>query len=54
MGKPSRNEIETKGNTENTSQDSHNAKPGKKTNIFEKATRCFIKYLEILGRLEQE
>ena len=54
MGKPSRNEIETKGNTENTSQDSHNAKPGKKTNIFEKAAHYFLKYLEMLGQLEPE
>jgi hypothetical protein len=54
MGKPSRNEIETKGNTGSTSQDSHNFKPRKKINIFEKAARCFLKYLEILGQLEPD
>ena len=54
MGKRIRNEMVTKGNTENTSQNIHNVKPGKKTNIFEKAAHCFLKYLEILGQLEPE
>ena len=54
MGKQSRNEMVTQGNTGNTSQDSHNVKTGKKTNIFEKAAHCFLKYLEILGQLEPE
>jgi hypothetical protein len=54
MGKLSRNEITTRGNTRITSQDSHNIKPGKKTNIFEKAAHCFLKYLEMLGQLQPE
>jgi len=54
MRKLNRNEMVTQGNTGNTSQDSHNVKPGKKTNIFEKAARCFIKYMEILGQLQTE
>jgi hypothetical protein len=54
MGKRSRNEITTKGNTGNTSQDSRNVKPGKKTNILEKAAHCFLRYLEILGQLQPE
>jgi hypothetical protein len=54
MRKRSRNEIETKGNAGNTSQDGHNVKFGKKTNIFEKAAHCFLKYLEMLGQLEPE
>ena len=54
MGKRSRNEMRTKDNTGNTSQDSHIVKTGKKTNIFEKAARCFIKYMEILGQLQTE
>jgi hypothetical protein len=54
MVKRSRNEMATQENTGNTSQDSHNIKPGTKTNIFEKAAHCFLKYLEILGQLEPE
>jgi hypothetical protein len=54
MGKRSRNEITAKENTRNTSQDTHGVKPGKKTNILEKAAHCFLKYLEILGQLEPE
>jgi hypothetical protein len=54
MGKRSRNEMRTKDNTGNTSQDSHIVKTGKKTNIFEKAAHYFLKYLEMLGQLEPE
>jgi hypothetical protein len=54
MGKRSRNEIATKGNTRNTSQDSHHVKPGKKTNLLEKAAHFFLKYLEMLGQLQPE
>ena len=54
MEKRSLNTMKTKVNTGNTSQDSQNIKFAKKTNIFEKSVRCFLKYLEILGQLEPE
>jgi hypothetical protein len=46
--------MKAKGNTGNASQDGHNVKSGKKTNLFGKAAHCFLKYLEILGQLEPE